>query len=100
MEERVDIIRVDHTQEEDHHGWQCNQNAGRQPSLCGSNSDLPADFEALPDYTRELVQNLCQIASRIFLDQHSGDKETDVNDWDSIAEIQKCIPQRQSKVLL
>ena len=68
--------------------------------MCGLGSNLSLDAQALSYNKYSAVEDLSEVAARFFLDQDRGDQDPQVEGWISLQELQQCITQRQTEILL
>src|SRR5579884_1201630 len=62
-------------------------------------ADASAQFKALTNHVRELVENLGQVTARALLQQHGGNEEMYVERRHPFRELQEGYIQRQPKIV-
>ncbi len=60
---------------------------------------LTQNFEAFADHVRKVVKNLGEIAAGFALQHNRGDEEFDIDERDTVGEIDQGIAYRESEFL-
>src|ERR1700746_1069366 len=90
---------VNQLQGEKHGDGKQDENQGRQPSLSCLYPHIAIYPKSLSDHPRQLVQDLRQVSAGLLLDHQSRDKETHVDNRNTLGHVQQRIPEREPKIL-
>src|SRR5215469_2681696 len=88
-----------HLHDYDDQRRQTHQKHHGQAPLCGKNTHLAHDLEALADHVGQVVENLSQIAAGFTLQHDRGHEEFHVYQRYALGKVHQRIPNRQTELL-
>ena len=90
--------------DQEEHRRQARRNTDEDPAsqarVRGDNSDLPLHAEAVANDRRDVVEHFSQVAPRLALDHHSGDKEARVEERYAASKLFQRVWKWPAEILL